>query len=145
MNTRELKARAVSGSAIIGTLLGSLPTPIFAQASPFMTGATALQSNILLLRCATSENGGTSAFASRLIGEREIRRRQMARGRDHAGPFGFHNPRFSTNISDQIFVETAVLASEIEQLADLRGYLKVASSALWREVRLRPNPCNILR
>src|SRR6202050_2281059 len=78
-----------------------------AQSSPFLTGATALQSNIiswltpiavilimalggmamanrivencgntLILRCSASEGGGTSHFASRLIGEREVVRRQ---------------------------------------------------------------------
>ena len=30
--------------------------------------------NTLILRCAGSENGGTSQFASRLIGDREVRR-----------------------------------------------------------------------
>ena len=38
--------------------------------------------NTLILRCSGSENGGTSQFASRLIGEREILRRQISRGRD---------------------------------------------------------------
>ena len=32
--------------------------------------------NTLILRCAGSEHGGTSQFASRLIGEREVVRRQ---------------------------------------------------------------------
>src|ERR1022692_1346545 len=43
--------------------------------------------NTLILRCSGSENGGTSQFASKLIGEREIVRRQIARGRDRAGLF----------------------------------------------------------
>ena len=30
--------------------------------------------NSLILRCSASENGGTSQFASRLIGEREVLR-----------------------------------------------------------------------
>jgi type IV secretory pathway TraG/TraD family ATPase VirD4 len=38
--------------------------------------------NTLILRCSGSENGGTSQFASKLIGEREISRRQISRGKD---------------------------------------------------------------
>src|SRR6202042_825605 len=38
-------------------------------------------SNTLILRCSGSENGGTSLFASRLIGDREVLRRQESRGR----------------------------------------------------------------
>ena len=38
--------------------------------------------NTLILRCSASENGGTSQFASRLIGEREVLRRQVSRGSD---------------------------------------------------------------
>src|SRR5450755_2373405 len=95
-----------------------------AQASPFLTGATALQTNILawltpiavilimvlggmamanrivencgntlILRCAGSEGGGTSQFASRLIGEREIVRRQVTRGRDREGFCGVRDSR----------------------------------------------------
>ncbi len=97
--------------------------------------------NTLILRCAGSENGGTSQFASRLIGDREVRRRQTARGRDHAGVIGSRASRRSTNVSDQTVVETAVLASEIERLPDLHGYMKLASSPVWREARLKAGPC----
>src|SRR5213079_3018146 len=38
--------------------------------------------NTLILRCSGSEHGGTSQFASRLIGEREVIRRQASRGHD---------------------------------------------------------------
>jgi hypothetical protein len=40
--------------------------------------------------------------------------------------------------SQQVAVEPAVLASEIEQLPDLAGYLKIASRSEWLRVRLRP-------
>jgi hypothetical protein len=33
-------------------------------------------------------------------------------------------------------LEQAVLASELEQLPDLCGYLKLASTAYWRRVKL---------
>ncbi len=101
--------------------------------------------NTLILRCAGSENGGTSQFASKLIGEREVRRRQTARTRDHGGPFGARDARRSTNVSEQNVVETAVLASEIERLPDLRGYLKRASTPAWCEVRLDREPCKSRR
>ncbi len=90
--------------------------------------------NTLILRCSGSEHGGTSQFASKLIGEREIRRRQTARGSDRAGFFGSRDARSSTNVSDQHVTESAVMASEIERLPDLQGYLKRASSPDWLKV-----------
>lgn len=169
--------------------------PVFAQAtSPFLTGATALESNILawltpiaiilvmvlggmamanriswgwcvgailgvaqvsstygageaqtlvencantlILRCSASEHGGTSQFASRLIGEREVARRSTSRGRDGSGFPGGRGWRRSTNVSEQRVTEAAVLASELEQLPDLTGYLKTASSSAWLRVRM---------
>ncbi len=94
--------------------------------------------NTLVLRCSASEHGGTSQFASRLIGEREVARRSTSRGRDGSGLPGGRGWRRSTSISEQRVTEPAVLASEIEQLPDLTGYLKTASSPAWLRVRLRP-------
>ena len=93
--------------------------------------------NTLILRCSGSEHGGTSQFASRLIGEREVIRRQLARGRDRAGLFGARAARRSTNVSEQHVTETAVLAAELEQLPDLTGYLKTAASPQWLRVSFR--------
>ena len=92
--------------------------------------------NTLILRCSGSDNGGTSHFASRLIGEREIVRRQTSRGRDREGPFIFKGSRRSTNVSEQHVIEAAVMPSELEQLPDLSGFLKTASSRAWRRVRI---------
>ena len=91
--------------------------------------------NTLILRCSSSENGGTSQFASKLIGDREIVRRQTSRGSDREAGFSARTRR-SRNISEQHVVEAAVMASEIEQLPDLCGYLKTASSPAWRRVAL---------
>jgi type IV secretory pathway TraG/TraD family ATPase VirD4 len=91
--------------------------------------------NSLILRCSGSDNGGTSHFASRLIGDREIIRRQTTRGRDREA-FVLESARRSTNITTQHVTEAAVMPSELEQLPDLAGYLKTASSPAWRRVRL---------
>ena len=93
--------------------------------------------NTLILRCAGSERGGTSQFASRLIGEREVLRRQISRGRDRDAWFG-RGHRRSTQVSEQWVTETAVMASELEQLPDLQGYLKTASSKKWLHTSFRP-------
>ncbi len=145
-----------------------LPALAAAQGSPFLTGATALQNNILgwltpiavilvmalgamamanrlvencsntlILRCSGSEQGGTSQFASRLIGEREVIRRQRSRGRDRDGLFPSKGTRRSTQVSEQQVIESAVLASELEQLPDLSGYLKTASARGWVRIGLR--------
>jgi hypothetical protein len=158
--------------AAAGALLVCVPLLAEAQSSPFMTGATALQTNILawltpiavilviaqvsstygagegqtiventgntlILRCSGSEHGGTSQFASRLIGERELIRRNTARGRDREFGFAARGARRSTSISEQHVTEAAVLPSELEQLPDCTGYLKTASSPVWLRVSFR--------
>ena len=92
--------------------------------------------NTLILRCSGSDNGGTSQFASRLIGDREIVRRQTTRGRDREGNGLLKGLRRSTNVSEQHVVEAAVMPSELEQLPDLSGFLKTASSRVWRRIRI---------
>jgi len=91
-------------------------------------------SNTLILRCSGSENGGTSLFASRLIGDREVLRRQVSRGKDRESGFLVRGARCSRSITHQHVTEPAVMASELEQLPDLCGYLKTASSAVWLKV-----------
>jgi type IV secretion system protein VirB2 len=183
------RCRSLTATLVLPTLV--LPSVAAAQASPFLTGATALQNNILawltpiavilimvlgamamanrmswgwcigailgiaiafgapqiiiencsntlILRCSGSEQGGTSQFASRLIGEREVIRRQTSRGRDRDGLFTSGGTRRSLQINEQQVIESAVLASELEQLPDLSGYLKTASSLGWVRVGLRP-------
>ena len=91
--------------------------------------------NTLILRCSGSEHGGTSQFASRLIGEREVTRITISRSRRMTELFG------STTQTEHPGVEAAVMGSEIEQLPDLGGYLKLASSPGWQRVHLRtPSP-----
>jgi type IV secretory pathway TraG/TraD family ATPase VirD4 len=90
--------------------------------------------NTLILRCSGSENGGTSQFASRLIGDREILRRQVSRGSDRESAFSMRGVRRSRNITEQYATEAAVMPSELEQLPDLCGYLKSASSRRWLKV-----------
>jgi hypothetical protein len=95
--------------------------------------------NTLILRCAGSEHGGTSQFASRLIGEREVLRTSVSRSQR---PFELLPV---INRSQNSSVEIAVMASEIEQLPDLRGYLKLASRPQWLQVTLeRPAPARVL-
>ena len=95
--------------------------------------------NTLVLRCSASENGGTSQFASRLIGEREILRRQVSRGSDREAAFSARGSRRSKSTSDQHVTEAAVMPSQIEQLPDLSGYFKGASSRAWLRVSFGPH------
>jgi type IV secretory pathway TraG/TraD family ATPase VirD4 len=92
--------------------------------------------NTLFLRCSASERGGTAEFASRLIGKREIIRKQTALSRPTRIGGSLHEVRTE---SDQHTTEDAVLASEIEQLPDFTGFLKIASRPEWRRVTL-PKP-----
>ena len=90
--------------------------------------------NTLILRCSGSENGGTSQFASRLIGDREVLRRQLSRGRDRDGALTARGARRSHSVTEQQVTEPAVMPSELEQLPDLCGYFKSASSRSWLKV-----------
>jgi type IV secretory pathway TraG/TraD family ATPase VirD4 len=90
--------------------------------------------NSLILRCSASEGGGTSRFASTLIGQREVLRANFSTSRRYSEVFG------STTRSDYLALESAVMDSQLEQLPDLTGYLKLASRPEWLQVRLRyPN------
>jgi type IV secretory pathway TraG/TraD family ATPase VirD4 len=93
--------------------------------------------NTLILRCSGSEHGGTSQFAARLIGEREVLRRHTARARDRTQGFPTRGARRSTSVSEQQITEAAVLPAELEQLPDLSGYLKTAGWPVWLRVHVR--------
>jgi type IV secretory pathway TraG/TraD family ATPase VirD4 len=87
--------------------------------------------NTLILRCSASEQGGTSHFASSLIGQREvvhITHSKTRRPEDWMAS--------STTTSEQRSIEPAIMASEIERLPDLEGFLKFASIPDWLRVRL---------
>jgi type IV secretory pathway TraG/TraD family ATPase VirD4 len=73
----------------------------------------------LILRCSASEHGGTAKFASQLIGERKVIRMQTSKA---------HHPDKWFATSEHRSIESAVMASEIEQLPDLVGFLKFASA-----------------
>ncbi len=88
--------------------------------------------NTLILRCSASERGGTSEFASRLIGKREIIRQQKT---PNTGLFGGGSAA-KNSITEQHVTEEAVMGSEIEQLPDFAGYLKLASRPEWMRVVL---------
>ncbi|HTC15228.1 MAG TPA: type IV secretion system DNA-binding domain-containing protein [Steroidobacteraceae bacterium] len=93
--------------------------------------------NTVILRCSGSEHGGTSQFAARLIGEREVLRRQTTRARDREPGWGTRPGRRSTSVSQQHVTEAAVLPAELEQLPDLTGYVKTAAAPAWRRVSFR--------
>ena len=86
--------------------------------------------NSLILRCSSSEGGGTARFASQLIGEREVLRTTVSRSRRLTEVWG------SVSRTEHLGIEPAVLPSQVEQLPDLSGYLKFASDPVWARVRL---------
>jgi len=86
--------------------------------------------NTLIFRCSASEKGGTSQFASRLVGQREVA---------HLNESKAWQPGeldASRTVSQQRSIEPAIMASEIERLADLHGFLKFASIPDWLRVSL---------
>ncbi|MDP9014742.1 MAG: type IV secretion system DNA-binding domain-containing protein [Pseudomonadota bacterium] len=89
--------------------------------------------NTLILRCSASENGGTSRFASALIGVREVVR--LANSRSQSSRVASGGDQLTQGQSEQHASEPAVLASEIEQLPDRTGFLKLASQPAWMKVQ----------
>ena len=87
----------------------------------------------LVLRCSASENGGTSRFASRLIGEREVVRIANSASRSNAGIFS-RNSHETQGTSEHHATESAVMPAEIEQLPDRSGFLKFPSHPAWVRV-----------
>lgn len=88
--------------------------------------------NSLILRCSASENGGTSEFASRLIGQREIARRVSTSSWTSSGLLSGSTTQ-SEGLEHRI--EQAVLPSEIEAFPDRMGLLKMASVPSWVAIR----------
>ena len=86
--------------------------------------------NSLILRCSASELGGTSLFASRLIGQREVVHLS------ESSTWQQGQQGVSRTINQQRSIEPAVMASEIERLPDLQGFLKFASIPDWLQVSL---------
>jgi Type IV secretion-system coupling protein DNA-binding domain len=88
--------------------------------------------NTLILRCSASEHGGTSEFASKLIGQREVLHTTYSKSRRRDEWIS------SVTSNEQLRIEPAVMASEIERLPDLSGYLKLTSIPDWFLVKLTP-------
>src|SRR6202044_4040922 len=65
--------------------------------------------NTLILRCSASERGGTSEFASKLIGQREVMHTTLSITR-RSGEW-----RSATAKNEQLRIEPAVMASELER------------------------------
>jgi type IV secretory pathway TraG/TraD family ATPase VirD4 len=84
--------------------------------------------NTVVFRCSASEQGGTSEFASKLIGQREVLHTTVSKSRRATQVFA------STTTSQQLRIEPAVMASEIERLPDLAAFLKLASISDWQRV-----------
>jgi hypothetical protein len=90
--------------------------------------------NTLILRCSASERGGTSEFGSKLIGQREVLHTTLSTTR-RSGEW-----RSATSKSELLRIEPAIMASEIERLPDLAGFLKIASLPDWQVATLTVQP-----
>src|SRR6202000_2255787 len=120
---RKFGGRCILGFQSIGQVSGTygkgMPEPTVENCG-----------NTLILRCSASEHGGTAEFASKLIGQREVLHTTFSRTR-RSGEW-----RSSTTSSQHLKIEPAVMASEIERLPALEGFLKLATTPDWQSVRL---------
>ncbi len=85
--------------------------------------------NLLLLRSGGAGDGGTAKLASDLIGSREVERRDIAHSRTRG-----KNLSRSASVQPRHLVELAALASEIMQLEQGEGYLKLATKPYWLHI-----------
>ena len=86
--------------------------------------------NSLILRCSGIEGGGTSRFASELIGDREIVRAEFSHGRSHPTFLSRGSSSVSESVTHRHVTEAAVMTSQIEHLPDLVGLLKLDSGVV---------------
>jgi type IV secretory pathway TraG/TraD family ATPase VirD4 len=86
----------------------------------------------VILRCSASEGGGTARYASRLIGDRDVVRLTRSSSRSSGAALG--SDRDTEGHSEHHSTEAAVLPSEIEQLPDRSGFLKIPSQPAWMRV-----------
>ncbi len=117
---RKFGGRCVLGFQTIGKVNAIYGTGI----------AAALVENCstrLILRCAGGDRTSTAAFASALIGQQSYVKRSTNEGEQSGG-------KKSSGSSYTTVTEDAVMASEIGQLPDLHGYLKVPSRSAWHSV-----------
>jgi hypothetical protein len=137
------------------------PDLALAQASPFMTGATAIQTNILAWLTPVAiilvMVLGGMAMANRIIENCANTLILRCSASEGGGTARFASQLIgdreikrttvsrssratellgSVSHSEHYAVEPAVLPSQIEQLPDLAGYLKHASNPEWQRVRL---------
>ena len=90
--------------------------------------------NRLILRCDTSEGGGTARFASELIGDREVEREEETRSSTR----GDKSRSSSRSQATRRSIERAVLPAEIAALPDCEGYLRIATQPAWTRVGFVP-------
>ena len=95
--------------------------------------------NTLILRCCGQR--ARWHLAVRLAPDRRARGGPPAdvpRSRPRGRLFGGRGAPPLDQVSEQHVTEPAVMASELEQLPDLTGYLKTASSGTWLRVAFKP-------
>lgn len=91
--------------------------------------------NSAIFRCSASEGGGTAHFASKLIGERQVIRQSTSTARGFPTLFSNGQSHKTVTTSEHYATESAVMSSEIEQLADGAGFIKFASEPEWIKVQ----------
>jgi hypothetical protein len=85
---------------------------------------------------AQGRGGGTECGAARTVRREPAGKQRAGSSRDSIVENCEILP--ATTLSEHISIEPAVMASEIERLPDLAGFLKFSSIPDWRYVRLRP-------
>ncbi len=88
----------------------------------------------LILRCSASEGGGTAAFASQIIGKRDVWRASSNTGVSSQSHMQGMSSGRSSGSTSSIVTEDAVLTTQIENLPDLSGYITTPSVAGWARV-----------
>jgi type IV secretory pathway TraG/TraD family ATPase VirD4 len=128
------RIRRFGGRVLLGTQTSALIEELYGKG--FGKAITENCLNQFILRCSSSENGGTAKFASDLIGEHHIRRTlnssSTSSGSGSSSSGSSNNQGTTFSQTEQETTEAAVSQTDISRLLDLTGYLKFATEPDWQ-------------
>ena len=129
---RKFGGRCVLGFQTIGQLVELYGDDI---------GAALVENcaNTMILRCGGRGERGTSAYASSLLGKREVLKTQTQEGNNTGSSQGQNNQGWSSSTTTSQQVEDTLLASEVEQFANLSGVCHAPNFNFWSHFTLEPD------
>jgi hypothetical protein len=93
----------------------------------------------MILRCGGRGEHGTSSYAASLLGKREVLKSQTQSGSNIGTSQGQQNQGWNNSTTTSQQIEDTILASEIEQFANLSGVCHAPHFNFWSHFTLEPD------